>query len=75
MAVVAAVDVEVEEAIGRGGRGRGSQQRYPRTDTSKYCHTHVVYGNPSWFCNKPKEEHQWNTTFEDKMNGSTYYCE
>ena len=68
---------------GRGGRGRGrgnghnggrGRSNFQRQDTSKYCWTHGACGHPSWFCNNPKEGHQYQATFENKLGGSTYYC-
>ena len=60
-----------------GGRGQGQGRGQPprRTNISKYCHTHGACGHPSWYCNKPREGHQWDATFANKMGGSTYYCE
>ena len=59
-----------------GGRGREyQQQRPPHTDTSQYCHTHGACGHSSFLYNHPNEGYKYNVTFENKMGGSTYYCE
>jgi hypothetical protein len=62
---------------GRGGRGQGrGAGRAPqkRTNISQYCWSHGACSHPSWFCERPKEGHQYNATFENKMDGSTFYC-
>ena len=57
-----------------GGRGRGQQQqRY--NNQSKYCHSHGACNHPSWFCQTPGENHQWNATLDNKMGGSTKNCQ
>ena len=60
---------------GRGGRGRGTTgQPRQRTNVSQYCWSHGACGHPSWFCENPQPGHQYQATFENKLNGSTYYC-
>ena len=58
-----------------GGRGGGRGYNQQRQDTSKYCHSHGACGHWSWQCNTPKPGHQNAATFENKMGGSTYYCQ
>jgi len=69
---------------GRGGRGqrnrpgrtggRGGRGQYQRTDISKYCWTHGACGHDSKHCGHRAPGHKEDSTFDDKMGGSTYYC-
>ena len=39
-----------------------------------YCWTHGACGHPSHKCRNEKSGHQDNATFDNRMNGSTYFC-
>ncbi len=61
---------------GRGGYGRGGGGGNGQPcDKSKYCHTHGATVHTSWWCKKPKDGHQYEATFQNKMGGSTKNCE
>ena len=49
------------------------QQQYPRTFT-RYCWTHGMCGHTSNICNKPAQNHRYDATIENKMNGNTANC-
>ena len=53
--------------------GRGSLR--PRRNTSKYCWTHGACSHESSDCNAKAQGHQDSATFNNKMGGSTYYCQ
>ena len=46
-----------------------------RVNKSKYCHTHGSCAHKSKFCKNKRPGHKNEATFEDKMNGSTAYCQ
>ena len=45
-----------------------------RTNTTKYCWSHGACTHSSKECNKKKTGHQDEATFNNKLGGSTYYC-
>ena len=49
------------------------QQQYTRTFT-RYCWTHGLCGHTSNICNKPAQNHRYDATIENKMNGNTANC-
>ena len=58
----------------RGGRGNGGRGQRRCTILHSYCWSHGAGGHWSWEYKTPKPDHQWNATFENKLNGSTAYC-
>lgn len=50
-------------------------QPFQQTDTSKYCWTHGACNHNSKNCHHKNAGHQNEATFENKMGGSTYYCQ
>ena len=52
----------------RNNRNRG------RRTTSKYCWSHGACAHSSSECNAKKEGHRDDATFENKLGGSTAYC-
>ena len=59
---------------GRGGRGFGRGRGFRRKNTKFYCWSHGACAHSSSFCKFPKEGHQWQASFENKMGGSTDFC-
>ena len=68
---------------GRGGQGRGrgndGRRNGPpgyrgRRNMNNYCWTHGACSHTSKDCENPREGHQYDATFDNKMNGSRYYC-
>ena len=45
-----------------------------RRTTSKYCWSHGACAHSSSECNSKKEGYKNESTFTNKMNGSTNYC-
>ena len=58
----------------QGGNGR-RKKRKKRHDTSKYCWSCGAGNHLSLNCRFKKDGHKDNATFNNKMNGSTYYCQ
>ena len=58
----------------QGGNGR-RKKRKKRLDTSKYCWSCGAWNHLSINCRFKKDGHKDNATFNNKMNGSTYYCQ
>jgi len=55
-----------------GANGRTRNVRY---DTSKYCSSCGAWNHISKDCFRKGPNHNDNATFDNKMGGSTYYCE
>ena len=49
------------------------QQQTPRTFT-RYCWSHGMCGHTSNICNRPAQNHRYDATIENKMNGNTANC-
>ena len=54
---------------------RTTKLPYKREITTKYCWTHGGCNHEGRDCRTPRRGHQVDATFENKMNGSNYYCE
>ena len=46
-----------------------------RTNTPKYCHRHGACAHKGKFCKGKRTGHKDNATFDNKMGGSTAYCQ
>ena len=46
-----------------------------RFNKSKYCHTHGTCAHESKFYKNKGPGHKYEATFENKMNGSTAFCQ
>ena len=57
-----------------GNEGRKRRRVKKRTDTRFYCWSCGAWNHCSKDCQRKKEGHQDDATFEDKKGGSTYYC-
>ena len=55
--------------------GNNSKGNRRRRNKSKYCWSHGACAHDSKSCQAKKEGHQDDATFNNKMNGSTAYCE
>jgi len=55
--------------------GTNGRTRNVRYDTSKYCSSCGAWNHNSKDCFRKGPNHNDNATFENKMGGSTYYCE
>ena len=60
---------------GGGGATNDSPRRCTRRTTSKYCWSHGACAHESKDCKSPRRGHKRNATFENKMNGSTEFCQ
>ena len=63
---------------GRGngqGRGRGRGNFRQRRNISRYCWTHGACNHTGYNCENPAVGHRPEATFENKLGGSTYYCQ
>ena len=60
--------------INSGRNNGGNNQRFTRTNISKYCWSHGACAHGSSECNSKREGHKENATFENKQGGSTSYC-
>ena len=58
----------------QGGKG-GRKKRKKRLDTSKYCWSCGAWNHLGINCRFKKDGHKDDATFNNKMNGSTYYCQ
>ena len=47
----------------------------PRRNTEHYCWTHGAFAHDSKDCKHKASGHQDAATFQNKMGGSTYYCQ
>ena len=56
-----------------GYRGAGGGYR-KRKNVSKYCWTHGACSHDSRSCNNKAQGHQNNATFQNKLGGSTRFC-
>ena len=54
------------------GQYRGYTTRHNK---SKYCYTHGACAHEGKFCKKKRQGHKDDATFDDKMGGSTAYCQ
>jgi hypothetical protein len=57
-----------------GSNNSGNNQRFTRTNISKYCWSHGACAHDSSDCNSKREGHKDGATFENKQGGSTAYC-
>ena len=46
-----------------------------RVNKSKYCYTHGACAHDGKFCKKKRQGHKDSATFENKIGGSTAYCQ
>ena len=54
------------------GHSRGYTTRHNK---SKYCYTHGACAHEGKFCKKKRQGHKDDASFDDKMGGSTAYCQ
>ena len=54
------------------GQYRGYTTRHKK---SKYCYTHGACAHEGKFCKKTRQGHKDDATFDNKMGGSTVYCQ
>ena len=62
---------QLQEQLSTQNTQASTQQK---RKVNHYCWTHGACGHPSNKCRNKKPGHQDNATFENRMNGSTYYC-
>ena len=60
---------------GRGNNRDNNSSIRHRLNTSKYCWTHGACAHDSSECQSPAEGHKSEATFDNKMGGSSAYCE
>ena len=51
------------------------RKKYKRNDTSKYCWSHGACSHSSKDCEKKKDCHKVDATFQNMMGGCTDYCQ
>lgn len=59
---------------GPGGPNRRQRNGGYRKIMDHYCWTHGACNHRSRDCRQPREGHKVDATFDNKMNGSTYFC-
>jgi hypothetical protein len=70
--------IQANQSNSSGGTsrtGRRNTGNRPRRNTSKYCWSHGACSHSSAECNNKRPGHTDAATFEEKMGGSTYYCQ
>ena len=58
---------------GGNGRIRNTNGGY-RSNINLYCWTHGACNHGSKDCKNPRDGHKAEATFENRMNGSSYFC-
>ena len=52
-----------------------AQTQFKRTNVSKYCWTHGACAHDNMKCCNKKVDHIDHATFDNKCDGSTFYCQ
>ena len=73
LTILERIDKKLDQAP-QGPPQRCTRRTYTRTDTSKYCWSHGACAHTGKKCRNPKQGHQAEATFANKMGGSTLYC-
>ena len=62
------------KGIGGGGKRRAGGAYCRRTNISRYCWTHGACAHDSKNCRNKADGHRNNATFQNKLGGSTRFC-
>ena len=68
------MQAKLNSTTGCNNNNTNRNNRRQRNKT-KYCWSHGACAHNSASCQSKKEGHQDNATFNNKMGGSTNYCE